>query len=89
MTEPRPYGDAMQTCIDDAAGHVDRSRTIMLAFLANPTSLLDAVSVIGASLQQLERARGALAAAERIRYEVSPRRRAALRREASRNGHQT
>lgn len=76
------YGDQMLTNIDEAIGHTDRARDVLLAFLSNPTSLQDAVPVIGTALQQIVRARASLAEAERIRYENSPRRRAAVRRES-------
>lgn len=82
------FGDHMTEAIDDAAGHVNRAQDMLIAFLSNPSSLLAAISVMGAVLQQLAQARAALAAAERIRLEASPRRRAALQREAARrNGN--
>lgn len=84
----REFGDNMQAAIDEAAGSVDRSQELILAFLARPTSLLDAVAVMGAVLRQLRQARAALAQAEAIRHQSSPRRQAALRREAGRrNGN--
>lgn len=78
------FGDRMQTAIDDAAGHVDRAQGALLGFLTRPTSITDAVAAIGTALQQLAQARAALTEAERIRFEASPRRQSALRREAER-----
>lgn len=78
------FGDRMASAIDEAAGHTDRAQNALIAFLMRPTSMTDAIAAIGAALQQLTQARAQLAEAERIRFEASPRRQSALRREAER-----
>ena len=82
------FGDQILTSIDEAIGHTDHARDILLAFLSKPTSLQDAVPAIGSALQQIVKARASLAEAERIRYENSRCSRASRSREAAkRNGH--
>lgn len=74
----------MASAIDEAAGHTDRAQNALIAFLMRPTNMTEAIAAIGMALQQLAQARARLAEAERIRFEASPRRQSALRREAER-----